>query len=176
VADADLDGQQRRHTPNLASVLRVKCSECGNGIGGEYNSDVILPLVRPSRQFDGLPGDVAKAWDEARSAYSVGAYTAAEIMCRKILMHLAVDKAGAQAGQSFVSYIDALEAAHYVSSSLEPAVDAVRRRGNIANHELPASAKQEAIQTIAITAHLLVVVAAGPFIVRQPASGNGPAH
>lgn len=39
---------------------------------------------------------VGLAWDEARRAHAAAAYTAAEIMCRKILMHIAVDKADAE--------------------------------------------------------------------------------
>lgn len=139
---------------------------CSTGSDRQYNPDVILPLVRPSRLFDGLPSDVAEAWDEARAAYSVGSYTAAEVMCRKILMYLAVDKADARSGQSFASYIDALKAAHYISASLKPIVDQIRQRGNIANHELPASTRQEALPAIAITGHLLAIAGAGGFRVQ----------
>lgn len=38
----------------------------------------------------------------------------------------------------------------YIGVSLKPIVDQIRQRGNIANHELPASAKQETLPTIAV--------------------------
>jgi hypothetical protein len=49
---------------------------------------------------DFLPPEIEMAWNEARNAYSVAAFTASEMMCRKILMHIAVDVAGAPCGQA----------------------------------------------------------------------------
>jgi hypothetical protein len=102
-----------------------------------------------------LPADVDHAWREARSAFSVAAYTASEMMCRKILMHVAVDKAGAPAGKSFVEYVDTLDTAGYITTGLKGVVDIMRKRGNGANHELPASTEEEARTTLAVTEHLL---------------------
>jgi hypothetical protein len=76
-------------------------------------------------------------------------------MCRKILMHLAVDVAGSEPGKSFVAYIDDLEAGNYIMAGLKPVVDQIRSRGNKANHELPASTEQESLTTLTITHHLL---------------------
>jgi hypothetical protein len=76
-------------------------------------------------------------------------------MCRKILMHLAVDVAGSAPGKSFVEYIKDLEAGNYIMAGLKPVVDQIRSRGNKANHELPASIEQESISTMTITQHLL---------------------
>jgi len=79
-------------------------------------------------------------------------------MCRKILMHLAVDKAGSAPGRSFVDYINDLQAQNYIMAGLQPVVDQVRSRGNKANHELPASTQHEALVTLTITQHLLIGV------------------
>ena len=79
-------------------------------------------------------------------------------MCRKILMHLAVDKAGSAPGRGFVDYINDLQAQNYIMAGLQPVVDQVRNRGNKANHELPASTQQEALVTLTITQHLLIGV------------------
>jgi hypothetical protein len=102
-----------------------------------------------------VPDDVNVAWQEAREAYSAGAYTASEIMCRKILMHLAVDVAGSKQGKNFVEYINDLDNSGYIIKGLKPVIDQVRSRGNIANHELPASTDEEAAQTMQIVEHLL---------------------
>ncbi len=83
------------------------------------------------------------AWREARTAHAVAAYTASEVMCRKILMYVAVDVAGSQPGQKFFHYVADLEAAGYFAPGVKPVVDKIRDRGNIANHELPASTEQE---------------------------------
>ena len=76
-------------------------------------------------------------------------------MCRKILMHVAVDVAGSKEGKSFVQYIDDLEREGYITKGLKDVVDLIRKRGNVANHELPASSEAEAAQTLAIVEHLL---------------------
>ena len=102
-----------------------------------------------------LPEDVAQAWREARTSHAVAAYTASEIMCRKILMHVAVDVVRAAAGKSFVQYVDDLENGGYITTGLKPVVDKVRVRGNVANHELPASAEADSLLTLKITEHLL---------------------
>ncbi len=118
----------------------------------------MFPGQLPAEDIPNLPDDVKGAWDEARKAYSVGAYTASEVMCRKILMHLAVDKAGSTPGRSFVDYINDLQAQNYIMAGLQSVVDEVRNRGNKANHELPASTQQEALTTLTITQHLLIGV------------------
>ncbi len=112
-----------------------------------------------------LPTDVDAAWQEARSAYAVAAYTASEMMCRKILMHLAVDVVGSDVGRSFVQYVGDLDAAGYVAPGLRPVVDQIRTRGNVANHDLPASTEPECLVTMQITEHLLRVIYELPTLV-----------
>jgi hypothetical protein len=102
-----------------------------------------------------VPPEVGGAWDEARSSYSAGAYTACEIMCRKILMHLAVDVANSKEGKNFVQYINDLDAEGYIVKGLKVVIDQIRSRGNIANHELPASSQDQADQTMKIVEYLL---------------------
>ena len=54
---------------------------CGEGRVRGQNSNVIYPGHRPGRVLRFLPPEAEKAWSEARSAHSVGAYMAAEVMC-----------------------------------------------------------------------------------------------
>jgi len=53
---------------------------------------VPVPRRTSGRSSKGLPDDVKQAWQAARTAHSVAAFTASEIMCRKILMPIAVDQ------------------------------------------------------------------------------------
>lgn len=76
-------------------------------------------------------------------------------MCRKILMHVAVDVADAKEGKNFLAYVDALQSAGYITTGLKPVIDKIRARGNVANHELLASFEQESLTTLLITEHLL---------------------
>jgi Domain of unknown function (DUF4145) len=77
------------------------------------------------------------------------------MMCRKILMHVAVDVAQIPAGKSYIEYVNELEAKNYLAVGVKPTIDKIRARGNVANHELPASTEDEAKVTMAITEYLL---------------------
>ena len=70
-------------------------------------------------------------------------------------MHVAVDVAGSDKGKNFVAYVDDLEAKGYITTGLRDVVDRVRKRGNDANHDLPASEQEDALVTLRITEHLL---------------------
>jgi hypothetical protein len=130
------------------------CPICGEG-SVKLKSGAVYPVAPAGGTVKHLPKDVEQAWREARTSFAVAAYTASEIMCRKILMHVAVDAAGSKTGKRFVDYVDDLENAHYLSPGTKPVIDLVRDRGNAANHDLPASTEPEALQTLTITEHLL---------------------
>jgi Domain of unknown function (DUF4145) len=147
--------------PSAGRIVRtidwLQCPACGDGSVRTKNQTV-YPAAPTGGTVANLPDDVESAWQEARIAHAIGAYTASEIMCRKILMHIAVDVAGAKPGKTFVEYIDELDKAGYVTTGLKDVVDKVRKRGNAANHELPASTKEESLATLGITEHLLTSV------------------
>lgn len=118
-------------------------------------SGAVHPVAPAGGTVPHLPDDVALAWREARTAHAVAAYTASEMMCRKILMHVAVDVAGSPPGKGFVEYVNHLESQGYVTTGTKAAVDKVKDRGNGANHELPASTESDSLATLRITEHLL---------------------
>ena len=74
-----------------------------------------------------------------RSCRHTGANTACELMCRKILMHIAVDVAGGKAGDTFAKYIEVLAKDGHFPPALRPVVDLVRRAGQ---HRQPRPADQ----------------------------------
>ena len=43
-------------------------------------------------EVEGLPDDIKSLYEEARKCTSLGAYTSSVLTCRKILMHVAVEK------------------------------------------------------------------------------------
>lgn len=121
----------------------------------KLKTGAVYPTAPAGSPVENLPEDVEAAWREVRTTHAVAAYTASEMMCRKILMHIAVDKAGTKEGKGFVEYVDALDKAGFVAPGLKAVVDIVRTRGNGANHELPASAETDSLRTLKITEHLL---------------------
>ncbi len=133
-------------------VTWVRCPGCL--FGAVINGDTVSPARGAGEEVEGLPEDVEQAYNEARRNISASAYTSAELMCRKILMHVAVNK-GAKEGDTFAEYLSFLESQGFVTPPMKPWVDLIRKRGNIATHELPASSKREALGTLSFTTQLL---------------------
>jgi len=131
---------------------------------GSGQPAVIYPPPPAGSEVKGLPDEVKNAWREARVSHNVAAYTASEVMCRKILMHVAVDKAGSSPGEKFYVYVNDLDSAGYVAPGLKPVIDQVRDRGNGAAHELPQSTEAESRVTLQITEHLLRTVYEMPLV------------
>src|SRR5262249_13826583 len=154
--------------PQPSAGLWLLCPYCGEGSVRARNSGIIYPAQRPGLTLNHLPAAVVRAWEEARAAFSVGAYAAAELMCRKILMYVAVGKRLAKAGQPFVSCMNALQAAGYITTGLEEVAEQMRDRGNVANHDLRASSEQESHVTLMITQHLMEALYELPGIAASP--------
>lgn len=134
----------------------LQCPLCRRG--SVYDATVgVLPGVAFGPSIEGLPDDVKAAYAEARRCLSVQANTAAEGMCRKILMHVAVDK-GAMEGNSFASYIDFLEAQGYVTPPMRGWVKLIKDHGNEAQHLIAAPDRKRAEGTLIFTAQLLRTV------------------
>lgn len=110
-----------------------------------------LPAPRPKN----LPEDIEAAWDEVLNAGRASAWTAAELMCRKILMHVAVDQFGMEEGKAFVAYVKKFEEEGFFPRMMLPVIDGIRERGNRATHDLAQSSKQQAMKTIEVTHHVL---------------------
>jgi hypothetical protein len=85
---------------------------------------------------------------------SVTAFTACELICRKILMHIAVEK-GAKEGETFASYLTHLETQGYVTPPMKSWVDLIRQHGNKATHKIESPDKGRAESTLMFTAELL---------------------
>ena len=60
-----------------------------------------FPNASPSNTVQGTPEDLSSLYREAWSSAGTGAFTASVLVCRKMLMHIAVDK-GAVAGESLI--------------------------------------------------------------------------
>lgn len=69
------------------------------------------------------------------------------MLCRKLIMHVAVEK-GAAKNQTFKAYVDHLVKTHILSKECEEFAHHVRDLGNDANHELDATSPEEAKEMI----------------------------
>jgi len=131
----------------------LQCSTCHeptiiDSTGAQHPGVAFGPVLQ------GLPKDVEAAYQEARRCLAINADVAAEGMCRKILMHVAVEKE-AKEGGNFGGYIEHLAKQGYVTPPMRPWVDLIRRHGNEANHRLDPPDRKRAEATLLFTAHLL---------------------
>jgi len=169
------------------------CGYCGTPIASQkgWNSDgnrgqiyICHLCTRPtffdntqgSKQFPGvvygnsvsdIPEEtVLSLYDEARGCTGVGAYTAAILCCRKLLMHIAVSK-DAETGKSFLHYVDFLADQHFVPPDAKEWVDHIRQKGNEANHEIVIMPKEEAEELLAFCEMLLKIIYEFPATVKK---------
>ena len=113
------------------------------------------PSERIGNDVQGITdSNVAALYNQARDCTSLAAYTAATLLCRKILMNLAVQH-GDTPGKSFVEYIDYLDTKGYVPPNGKAWVDRIRSKGNEATHEIRLIEESESFQVLKFTEMLL---------------------
>lgn len=134
----------------------LMCTSCGApSVIDAMDRQTPAPLAGAA--VPGLPNDVEQAWQEARLTVGMGAHTAGALLCRKILMHVAVDVANAKAGLTFQEYITKLEKAGYVTPPMKPWVDIIRDLGNDATHKLPQIEPAKSLSVLMFTEQLLLL-------------------
>jgi hypothetical protein len=131
------------------------CMNCGAPT--YFGDDGQMPAPRAGRAIEHLPPVVESAYKEARASFAAGAPTAAALMCRKILMNVAVTK-GAPPNRRFVEYVDYLTGNHYVPPGSETWVAHIKDGGNGATHEIEATDSTDAAELVQFTESLLTYV------------------
>lgn len=94
-----------------------------------------MPTAPPGRLPEHVPDNLGKLFNEARVATASGAYTAAVLVSRKMLMNVAVEE-GDKPGKNFIEYVEYLDAKGFIPPHGKSWVDYIRQRGNEANHEI----------------------------------------
>jgi hypothetical protein len=158
----DTSPSQGWNTDNINGTIGyvLICSFCNRPsfvetYGGESISTTPAPMI--GQDVKGLPEDVHSLYDDARKCTAVGAYTSAVLTCRKILMHVAVEK-NAPHGKSFIEYVDFLASNHYVPPDGKDWVDHIRSKSNEANHEIAIMDIAHAQDLVSFTEMLLRLV------------------
>jgi Domain of unknown function (DUF4145) len=116
-----------------------------------------------------VPGDVGALYAEARFCVTVNSFTSAVLTCRKLLMHIAVEK-GARPGKKFIEYVEYLAEKRYVPPDGKGWVDHIRTKSNEANHEINIMSVEDAKDLITFSEMLLKFVYEFPAKVKPPAS------
>ncbi len=178
---------------NLGSRSYV-CGYCGNPLASQKgfralnrdtNYEIFIYIchfcTRPTffdttgTQFPGTPfGNEVKnipdksvndLYQEARRATSANCNTAAVLCCRKLLMHIAVDKKAAK-GRPFAYYVKYL-VDNYMSQTTKVWVDYIKEKGNEANHEIKIIKPDDAKKLIDLSEMLLRIIYEFPSITNK---------
>lgn len=136
---------------DLVTPLRVIsriyiCPHCNRPTVFPYQGERI-PGELPGISVENLPDNVSALYEEARRCVSVSSHTAAVMLCRTLIMHIAVGK-GATEGKSFKFYVNYLHDEHYLPRGSKDWVDHIREQGNEANHEIALKSKEDALNVI----------------------------
>ena len=119
----------------------------GSQVGGAYlcpNCNCITMITPGGGKYPGhvpgspvkhLPSDIDVLFEEARRCVSQNCFTAAAMICRKILMNTAVER-GAKPNQTFIEYVNHLSDQGYIPPNGKHWVDHIRKKGNEATHEI----------------------------------------
>jgi hypothetical protein len=122
------------------------------------------PGALPGRSVENVPAELGALFTEAREATAAGAYTASVLTCRKILMHIAVEKK-AKPGLSFVDYVTHPADNGYVPPDGKTWVDYIRKRGNEANHQIVLMERVDAVALVGFVEMLLRFICELPSMV-----------
>ena len=161
-------GQLAEHSAKQAFLY--VCHLCSGPTFFPYPEGQLPAIVFGSSVADIPDAAVSALYEEARRATGAGAYTAAVLCCRKLLMHIAVSK-GAPDGKSFVTYVEYLADSHYVPPDARGWVDHIRKKGNEANHEIVVMDAVAAQDLLTFIEMLLRVIFEFPAAVRRRAGG-----
>lgn len=157
VVAAQVDGNFEQR-PDLTAWYR--CVSCQSGYVRE--AGVVYPAGRPLRTPLGIPFDEVQVWEETRDCLGVGANTAAVMLCRKLLLHIAVTHGLAPENAKgfapgFAECVEHLRAQELVTTRMMNWVERIRDVGNDANHNLAKITSTQALDVATFTEQLLVL-------------------
>lgn len=155
---------------NVASIRGYKIGQLRDGSGQQIGGMYICPNCAGPSFFspDGsrfptpslgnsvqhVPPDLYALYEEARRSTGQSCFTGAVLLCRKMLMNIAVQQ-GAPEGLKFIEYVTYLADKGFVPPNGRHWVDHIRKKGNEATHEIAIMAEQDARDLISFIEMLL---------------------
>jgi len=130
---------------------------CGKPTYFDYGIQVTqTPAPLLGNDVHNLPQDINNLYYEIRKCTTINAYTGTVLLCRKLLMNIAV-KEGAPTGKKFVYYTEYLSN-NFVTKHNKPWVNYIREKGNEAAHEIPSVNKETALKLITFSEMVLKII------------------
>lgn len=143
------------------------CPNCGGPIFFD-RKDQQYPSAPFGQPVKHVPPDLGSLYEEARRSTSQRAFTGAVLLCRKMLMNIAVQEK-AQAGLPFIQYVEYLANNGYVPPNGKHWGDHIRKKGNEATHEIALMSEADAKELMGFVEMLLRFIYEFPQLIPEPA-------
>lgn len=139
--------------------LGEKSDGSGRQVGGIYIcpscqgptyftlNNLQIPGGKVGSKVKSVPDSLNQLYEEARNCVVNNCNTAAILLSRKMLMHIAVE-VGAEEGLKFIEYVNYLSDKGYIPPNGKTWIDHIRKKGNEANHEIVLMSQQHAIELL----------------------------
>ena len=111
-----------------------------------------------------VPDALRTLYNESRDCVANGDYTASVLVCRKMLMNIAVEQ-GAKPNLKFIEYVDYLSEKGFVPPHGKHWVEHIRKKGNEANHEIALMVDKDAKELVVFIEMLLKFIYEFPNLV-----------
>jgi len=147
------------------SYYVLSCPSCGRPIIYQIGSHKTYPSGRPLKAVIHLPEKIDAIYSEINVAIGAGCFTAAVILARTAINHIAVDK-GAEENKTFQYYVQFLVDNHFVPPNACDWIDKIRKMANKSVHDLEVWGRNEAELIGKFLMYLLI------FVYELPASIN----
>lgn len=99
------------------------------------HNETQYPGASFGEKLEFLPPIVSRVYDEARDVMTVSAYHAAGMLCRKLLMHIAVEQLAPE-NKTFKFYVDHLVSEGFIPKASKVYAEHIKELGNDATHEI----------------------------------------
>ena len=166
----------------VASDRGYKIGKIGDGSGSQIGGIYICPnchgpnFLTPGsdwypgqnvgRNVKNIPTSLKQLYDESRRCAKEHCYTASVLLCRKMLMNIAVDQ-GAKENLAFVAYVNYLSDKGFVPPNGKKWVDHIRKKGNEATHEIHMMMFDDAKEILFFVEMLLIFLYEFPSMVQD---------
>jgi hypothetical protein len=121
------------------------CSNCK--MPSFFWGDVQVPGNRFGGSVKHISANLSDIYNEARNAYSVNAFTGTVLLCRRLLMDIAIEL-GANDNLKFIEYVNYLDENNFITAKSKDWVDAIRKEGNDATHNVVVKDQKQAADMI----------------------------
>ena len=159
----------KSHTLYYRMVISI-CAYCTKPtiftFSGQHPDDLrpksVIPAPDMNKNVAGMPYEIEQAYAEACACLSQNAPTAAVMMCRKLLIYIAVQEGAEKDWDGYERYVDFLKKEGHVPPKAHKMTDFVRKIGNSANHQLKPINAKDAEALLNFIGTLLIFIYAFP--------------